>query len=72
MRVELNQAMITQPELAIQPREMIVTGMELADTVARLKAAGARVTGMEVVSHCNGTWRLELCWPQQQQEHNAN
>jgi hypothetical protein len=51
-----------QPDL-LMPREMIVPGVELPDALARLESSGARVTSMETISHCNGTWRLELFWP---------
>ena len=46
-----------------QPRELTVTGDDLAPTVARIEARGGIIQAWERVPGCNGQWRLEIFWP---------
>lgn len=55
-----------QPELPgladARPRELVVSGPELDETIVHLRLQGARVWALETVRGCNGQWRLRLHW----------
>ena len=46
-----------------RPRSFNVSGATLSATLAKLKAAGAVIDGMEWVNGHNGQWRLRVRWP---------
>lgn len=59
---------MTQQLELIQPSSVVVAGVQLAETISQLESSGALVTALELVGRCNGSYRLELCWPQIQPE----
>jgi len=53
----------TQPELdGLAPRELIVSGDDLAPTIARIVSKGGRVEATDVVPGRHGLWRLSIVW----------
>ena len=57
-------SMTTNPPTAgdSRPRELLVSGPELNETIAHLKQQGARVWALETARGCTGQWRLRLHW----------
>ncbi len=64
--------MTDQPETLERPSMVECAGNALESKLAELRAAGAKVSGMEMAS--NGAWRLRVYWPEienpQQQPNN--
>lgn len=54
-----------QPELEglSQPREIVVSGDQLASVCAQLREQGAVIEAWEMVPGSNSQWRLEIVWP---------